>query len=163
MKKHTFNFRDREQDFNRALKICRHELDTFLQSLTRPAVCQAAFFISAENQKNYSCMKNELSTEFADIVPVFSCAGQAPAEGRLAADMLICERFDPSTEIKVKRLNSHPYIRLQNKGITEIMVSGLCGDLNKSIENQSLSSYEKAKNILAAENMDFSHVYRQWN
>jgi len=116
-------------------------------------------FIGATDNKDYIAKKgicsDVISTVFKAGMPAFSVISQQPLDCEVVVEI------HQVVNATIERKNG--YIVLESESLKGIFVSGLCGDVNGSIYEQSLDVFSQMERILSAEGMNFNDIIRQWN
>ncbi len=117
------------------------------------------FFIDANCSSDYSTKKDIIQSvicdQFSGNIPTWSVISQKP--------------LDCSVTLEVQSVSdcviTHKsgYIVLESELAKELIISGVCGDVNDSILSQSESAFKQIESIFNCEGFTFSNVVRQWN
>lgn len=143
--------------------------ELLLSAIRMEKVVRLIFFTAStgnhEYQSRRSFLEQWVDRHFESPRPIVSLVAQKPLVGDLVlevhslpsiigTEVTIEERFALSTR----------YLRIHTDSYVEVIAGGLCADdLNLPVREQSEQAFKKAKEILAAEQMDFGDIVRQWN
>jgi enamine deaminase RidA (YjgF/YER057c/UK114 family) len=150
---------------------CLHSIEELLaaNSLeTRDILKQTIFLKSAANDGFYS-QQQELSTLLQDFYKSFyppsSFIGQPPVGGALIAfELMVLTRRDDEVVISRKEVDGIRYTTVNYPSRKEIYAVGITpGKSAAGTLQQSKEAFNLMKRVLDKENMDFSHIVRQWN
>lgn len=132
-------------------------------------ILKQTVFLNASGHDDFFQKKKYLIDAFNDFYksdfPPTTVVGQPPEENKiLTIELLLMENGEKGIETLRKDLNDSRYTVVYGPNFRKVYASGLtAGETRGSILEQSKSAFEQMKNILENENMDFSHVVRQWN
>jgi hypothetical protein len=104
-----------------------------------------------------------LQLNFPGKCPTFALIGQPPENPYTVS---VEAAFIRKGHVKVSfaSLGDHPYVVFESQGFKELWTSGHSGqDTQVPQDVIVLQAFEGSQRILAAENMNFNHVMRQWN
>lgn len=131
-------------------------------------VLMQTFFIRAEDNSDYS-QKKALGSAFIQEFygpnfPPASFVAQSPEEGRQVALDAIILSHPAEDIIRTKSCDGIQYSVVNSPLFTEVYTAGLSARLRPSdTRRQCREAFDLLKKILYAEDMDFSHIVRQWN
>jgi len=163
MRKHFFCYSSPTGSLTEAIRDCLDQYEQFLGRFTSPHPLHCVFFTADADNTAYLETKARLSAALGGTFHHFSCIGQAPYRSRLAMEITLLDNPHHEFSVKEKTAGSARYTAIESETEKEIYASGLCGDLAQSIASQTEDVFRQAQEILRAEDMDFSQVYRQWN
>ena len=129
---------------------------------------QTVFLNTADNNDFYA-KKKQIIDAFKDFYkadfPPTAVVGQPPEEKKLfTIELILMENGDKEVDVLRKELGDTRYTVVNTPHGKMIYAAGLtAGDTGTGTLNQSKIAFEQMKKILENENMDFSHVVRQWN
>ena len=116
-------------------------------------------FIDARSNGDYiekkSVIQSVISAEFGLSAPTWSVIAQKPLD--------CCVVLEVQSAKNCTVVHKPGYITLESAYAKEILISGVCGDVNDSIYDQSHSVFKKIEDIFRCEGVTFSDVVRQWN
>jgi enamine deaminase RidA (YjgF/YER057c/UK114 family) len=150
---------------------CLHSIEKFLAACrleTRDILKQTVFLKSADNNDFYA-QKRELSTLLKDFYKSFypptGFIGQPPVGGALIAfELMVITPRDDRVVISRKELDGLRYTTVNYPGRREVYAVGItAGKKAAGTLQQSKDAFRLMKRVLEKENMDFSHIVRQWN
>jgi enamine deaminase RidA (YjgF/YER057c/UK114 family) len=153
------------------LEECLHSIEKFLAACrleTRDILKQTVFLKSADNNDFYT-QKRELSTLLKDFYKSFypptGFIGQPPVGVALIAfELMVITPRDNRVVISRKETDGLRYTAVNYPGRREVYAVGITASKNASgTLQQSKEAFRLMKRVLEKENMDFSHVIRQWN
>jgi len=167
-----------EQTATRSSTSMKEQLDECLHSIkksladsrleTRDVLKQTVFLNSANNNEFYA-LKKELSTGLKDFYrssyPPTGFIGQPPVGGALIAfELVIISQRDDRIVISRKELDGITYTTVNYPDHRKVYAAGITpGENAAGTLQQSKDAFGLMKRILEKENMDFSHIIRQWN
>jgi enamine deaminase RidA (YjgF/YER057c/UK114 family) len=153
------------------LDECLHSIEKSLAARgleTRHILKQTVFLKSADNNDFYS-QKKELSTLLKDFYQSFypptGFVGQPPVGGALIAfELMVINRQDDRVVISREETDGLRYTTVNYPDRREVYAVGITAGKNTAgILRQSKDAFRLMKKVLEKENMDFSHILRQWN
>jgi enamine deaminase RidA (YjgF/YER057c/UK114 family) len=153
------------------LDECLHSIKKSLAACrleTRDVLKQTVFLNTADNNDFYA-LKKELSSGlkgfYKSFYPPTGFIGQPPVGGALmAVELVVMTHRDDRVVISRKDLDDIRYITVNYPGRREIYAAGITsGEISAGTLQQSKDAFRFMKRILENENMDFSHIVRQWN
>lgn len=134
----------------------------------RRGVVRLIFFAHCTDNEEYLLRRKLLEqwTEaaFESPRPLISFIAQKPLVGEWVLEIHSLD--EPDAEVVIREMPTAwgHYLRIEAADYCEIVAGGLCGDdLHAPIYHQSLEAFEKVRRILAAEQMDWEDIVRQWN
>ncbi len=134
----------------------------------RDVLKQTVFLNTADNN-DFIVLKKKLSGGlkgfYKSFYPPTGFVGQPPSGGALmAVELVVMTRRDGGVVISRKDLDDIRYITVNYPGRREIYAAGITsGEISAGVLEQSKDAFRLMKRILENENMDFSHIVRQWN
>jgi enamine deaminase RidA (YjgF/YER057c/UK114 family) len=132
-------------------------------------ILKQTVFLNASSHDDFYKKKEQLISTFNDFYkidfPPTAVVGQPPEEKKiLSIELLLMENGEKGIEILRKNLGNSRYTVVNGPDFKKVYASGLTATKpDGNILQQSKSAFEQMKNILDSENMNFSHVVRQWN
>ncbi len=153
------------------LEECLHSIEKFLAACrleTRDILKQTVFLKSADN-KDFYTQKRELSSLLKDFYKSFypptGFIGQAPVGGALIAfELMVITQQDDKVVISRKEMDGIRYTTVNYPDRREVYAVGITPGKNTAgTLQQSKDAFRLMKRVLEKENMDFSHIVRQWN
>ena len=163
MKRHYLTYVSKALGTDKQIKDCLNEYREFTTQLNEAFAIRCTFFVAAQNNDEYSRIKNIILHQSKDVFFYPTIIGQAPIEGEMAIECVVIDRSENGVSIDLRTANAHPYILLSSGENKKVLASGLCGDINSSIKEQSKQAFESLEAILKAEGLEFSDIVRQWN
>lgn len=163
MKKYFNYYGSPKKDFQDAIQDCHKQLEQFLTQFSNPVPLHAVFFIPSKDNAVYSSQKEMLQKAFSDHLYHFSCIGQKPYFFTLAMEISVVDIKSEEYCIRRSEINNSHYTVIESNTDKLLYASGLCGDPDTAVYEQSNTAFSQAQAILQKEGMDFSHVARQWN
>lgn len=142
------------------LKANQYKIDDILKQTV---------FINAAGNDDFAAKKNELISAlehfYGSLFPPTAVVGQPPEEQKLLAiELIILKNRDQAVEIFRKKMADITYITVQYPDFKEVYAAGCTAAVtNSDVYRQSKTSFDKMKQILEQENLEFSDVVRQWN
>jgi hypothetical protein len=104
-----------------------------------------------------------LQVNFPGKCPTFALIGQAPESPYTVSVEAGFIRKD-YVKVSFAASGDHPYVVFESQGFKEVWTSGHSGrDTQLPQDVAALHAFEGSQKILAAENMNFNHIMRQWN
>lgn len=143
--------------------------ELLLSALRCKKVVRLIFFTACTDNDQYqsrrSFLEQWVKSHFASPQPIVSVVAQKPLVSELVLEVhSLPLPADAELKIEEKTTASSRYLRIEGDHYKEIIAGGLCADdLNLSILEQSEQAFQKAKEILEAEEMNFGDIVRQWN
>ena len=117
------------------------------------------FFIDAKSSQDYAekreSIRRILCDDCGESTPTWSVISQKPLDCSVVLEVHSAQ----NCTITYKS----DYIILESESAKELILSGICGDLNDSIYDQSHSAFKRIESIFSCEGFTFSNVVRQWN
>jgi len=135
---------------------------------TRDILKQTVFLKSADNSDFYT-QKRELTALLRDyyksFYPPTGFVGQPPVGGALIAfELMVITRRDERVVISRKELDGIRYTTVNYPDCRIVYAGGItAGENAAGTLQQSKDAFGLMKRVLGKENMDFSHIVRQWN
>lgn len=134
----------------------------------RQGVIRLVFFSSCDSNEQYLVRRELLqqltNSHFKSPRPVISLIAQKPLIGELVMELHRIDTDDSNVAVTEIETSFGHYLRIESQDYREIVAGGLCADnLNASIRSQSQQIFEKARQILIAEEMEWGDIVRQWN
>lgn len=163
MKKYFNYYSSPKKDLRDAIQDCQKQLEQFLTQFSNPIPLHAVFFIPSKDNTAYSSEKEMLQKAFSHRLDHFSCIGQEPYLSTLAMEVSVVDLVSDKFSIRKSEINSTHYTVIESDTDKLLYASGLCGNLDTAVYEQSDTAFAQAQAILQEEGMDFSHVFRQWN
>lgn len=142
--------------------------DLLASATLKQGIIRLIFFTSCTDNEEYlvrrKYLKRLMETYVESPRPLISLIVQKPLVGELVLESHSLSTVGKGVIVKEIPTTFGHYLRIESKDYREIVVGGLCGeDLNASVCQQSQQAFEKARQILEAENMDWEDIVRQWN
>ncbi len=104
-----------------------------------------------------------LRQNFPEKCPTFALIGQAP-ESPYAVSVEAVFIRKGHVKVTFAASGDHPYVVFESQGFKELWTSGHSGrDTQLPQDVVAMHAFEGTRSILAAENMNFNHIMRQWN
>lgn len=143
--------------------------ELLLSALSVPRAVRLIFFTGVEDNSDYqrrrSFLEQWVQNHFTSPRPLVSVVAQKPLVGELVLEihsLPVVE--DAEVVIEDCLVKSVRYLRVKTDDYLEIIAGGLCADdLTLPFREQSRQAFNKMKDILEAERMDFGDIVRQWN
>ncbi len=110
------------------------------------------------DEKNY--VEEAIKTIFKNKIPASSIIYTPISNGREFA--IQYQIYDGNSEIEYKTLLAHHYVTAKSKTGTELFSGGISFN-EDSLLFAAQHCFDFAEQILMAEDMNFGHIYRQWN
>lgn len=132
-------------------------------------ILKQTIFINTAGNDEFAAKKSELTAAlerfYGSLFPPTAVVGQPPEEQKLLAiELIILKNRDEAVEISRKKLEDITYITVQYPDFKEVYAAGCTAAVtNSDVYRQSKTSFDKMKQILEKENLEFSDVLRQWN
>lgn len=141
--------------------------DVLMASARKQRVVRLIFFMSCTDNEEYLTRKEELKKLAAEYFksphPLISLVAQKPLTGELLLEVHTLKVSDPVEVREIKTSSGH-YLRIEADDYCEIIAGGISGDCpDSSVCSQSEQAFQKAGEILKAENMEWGDIVRQWN
>jgi enamine deaminase RidA (YjgF/YER057c/UK114 family) len=131
------------------------------------SIVKQTVFIKSSDAEDFYSKKRHAISQMNDIytstVPPTSYIGQIPEPGMNVVMELIVVDADVGTDVTYKAISGAMYSVVSDSSRKKIFVAGLAGSEGDGIHSQTVEAFDLMREILRAENMDFSHVVRQWN
>lgn len=142
--------------------------DLLASAACKQGVIRLIFFSSCADNEEYLArrhyLKQLMETYFESPRPLISLIVQKPLVGELVMELHSLNTVGTQVIVREIQTSFGHYLRIESKDYQEIVVGGLCGeDLNAPVCQQSQQAFEKVRQILEAENMDWGDIVRQWN
>jgi enamine deaminase RidA (YjgF/YER057c/UK114 family) len=158
-------------------KTFDEQLESCLQVLEEKAhtagsdlsnVIMLTFFLCTTNNNDYLKKKtigaSILPRFFNSHIPTTSFIAQNPEKGLQVSLDAILLSYPDAGRIHHKEYNGIRYSTLESPLFTEIYAAGLSNHPNQTdTSTQCREAFESLKKVLKSEDMDFSHIVRQWN
>lgn len=148
--------------FQEQLDNCHDQLDKIITDLERHVVL-IVYFIDAQNQEVYYDLAARVEKRHQTThQSPYSIIAQSPVDGK----QVNFEVYHCSFEVvpEFRQFEGYTYCIFNHKNNKYLVTGGLqMKTKNAHLQEQSMESFRLMKEILALENMDFSHVFRQWN
>ena len=148
--------------FREQLNNCHDQLKKIITELERHVVF-IVYFIDAQNEEVYydlaATVEKLHKTSYRSP---YSIVAQSPVDGK----KVNVEVYHCAIEVtpEFKQLEGFTYCIFNYKKIKYLVAGGLQMKTKKAdLLKQSMESFRLMKAILTRENMDFSHIFRQWN
>lgn len=154
---------------NEQLDNCYAQLSHYLKSqgLLKTNIVKQTIFVANTDILGYLKDKKkiiDISLSFFQAYVPTSIVPQPPLNGSLVAIEFALIPTNDNIEIRVKKTGKREYLLILAPQYTQLIAGGLGIDNeNTDIYVQSMEAFEQMHSILSAENMDFSHIIRQWN
>jgi enamine deaminase RidA (YjgF/YER057c/UK114 family) len=151
------------------LNNCYAQLTNYLekQEITKNHVVKITVFVSNGDIKSYLSEKKiilETTQKYFNTIIPISVIPQAPLNKTLIAIEITILPSADNFEIANKSVKNINYLVIQTSDYKQVIACGMGTDREKTdIYLQSSNAFEQMELILTAENMDFSHIVRQWN
>lgn len=132
-------------------------------------ILKQTVFLNADGNEDFHAKRKQLTDTFKDFYksdfPPTAVVGQPPEEKKLLTiELILLENGEKEIEVSRKDLGESRYTVVKTPHLKKIYAAGLtAGETFSDTLNQSKVAFEQMKKILDNENMDFSHVVRQWN
>jgi enamine deaminase RidA (YjgF/YER057c/UK114 family) len=132
-------------------------------------ILKQTVFLNATGHDDFYKKKEQLIAAFNHFYnagpPPTAVVGQPPEEKKiLSIELLLMENGEKGIDIRRKDLGNSRYTVVNGPDFKEVYASGLTAEEPPgNILERSKTAFEQMKNILENENMNFSHVVRQWN
>ena len=155
---------------NEQIADCLGQLKDYISkaSYSLRNIISINFFLSAGNAEAYHDMIRELDNvmpeEIRTGIPV-ACLAQAPANGARVSAEVFCIPDLHNTVVTAKKLDGYLYLVIQNNRGEKLVIANGIGKNNhvKSITEKAEKVFEVMEGILHQEDLEFSHIFRQWN
>jgi enamine deaminase RidA (YjgF/YER057c/UK114 family) len=131
-------------------------------------VLMQTFFIRTKDKNDYSQKKTEgtsiLTKFYKSNFPATSFVAQYPdQEKEVSLDAILLSNSNKG-KIHHRNCEGIQYTVVESPQITEVYAAGLTNQPNQlDIRIQSREAFDSMKRVLKSEDMDFSHIVRQWN
>jgi hypothetical protein len=122
------------------------------------------FYIDSGSQEDfqneYREIKSIIKGIFKEKTPAFTVISQAPEENK---EMIIaCHSYNKNLDVKYKSILDHAYVTVShNKGLE--LISGGIQFTEDPFLLSTQRAFDFAEQLLMAEDLNFGHIYRQWN
>lgn len=132
-------------------------------------ILKQTVFLNAADNDDFYAKKKQIIDAFKDFYksdfPPTAVVGQPPEEKNLFTfELILLENGEKEIEVARKDLGDNRYTVVRGPRFKLVYAAGLtAGEAITGTLNQSKDAFEQMKKILENENMDFSHVVRQWN
>jgi enamine deaminase RidA (YjgF/YER057c/UK114 family) len=148
--------------FQEQLDNCHEQLERIITALERHIVL-IVYFIDAQNQKVYYDLADMVGKRHkTSHQSPYSIIAQSPVDGKKVNFEVYHCSFEVAPEFR--KFEGYTYCMFNHKNIKYLVAGGLQMKIkNADLQKQSMESFRLMKEILVLENMDFSHVFRQWN
>ncbi|MCL3782442.1 hypothetical protein EMN47_18830 [Prolixibacteraceae bacterium JC049] len=146
------------KNLTEGLASLKEQLSCSFEKLQR-----TTFFIDARDAESYQRQFSEIATWMEKYFPsaLFEVIAQPPVDNSAVAAE--CFFVSANTYIECIETSEVKYHKVHYSTHTEIHAFGLNGYESDSFENWSEQAFKKATAVLTNENIDFTHVVRQWN
>ncbi len=148
--------------FEDQLSNCHDQLEHAMSILDRH-VTLIVYFIDVQSKEDYFDLSASIENHhFANYSTPYSIIAQAPVDGtKVNLEVYHCAR---EVTPECTQFEGFRYCTFKHNSNKFLIAGGLqlktgSGDLQK----QSMESFRLMKGILDRENMNFSHIFRQWN
>ncbi len=126
------------------------KIDVFLHSVN-----------TEEYMNNCDVITSHIKEVFTNEIPAVTYISNTPAFNKVA--IFSCQSIsDSSVKVNYKKLLNHPYTTIEHTDGTELISGGIHFNENSSLLNFQ-RAFDFAEQLLMAEDMNFGHLYRQWN
>lgn len=115
-----------------------------------------------EYKEQQAIIYNKVKEKFNKNIPALSYISQPPLNGGLVLE-IHSYPTEPNEEIIYKSMGNVHYIILKDKHAKGLLIGGIQGDINTSIEQQSQDAFHILEGILHDEGFDINDIIRQWN
>ena len=148
--------------FQEQLNNCHEKLERIIAHLERHIVL-IVYFIDAQNQEAYYDLAARIEKRHKTIHrSPYSIIAQSPADGKKVNFEVYHCSFEVAPEFR--QYEGYTYCIFNHRNNKYLVTGGLqMKTKNTELHKQSMESFRLMKEILTLENMDFSHVFRQWN
>ncbi|MCP5105994.1 MAG: hypothetical protein GY950_21600 [bacterium] len=132
-------------------------------------ILKQTVFLNASDNRDFYAKKNQLITSFKKFYksgfPPTAIVGQPPEDRKFfTIELILLPDLYEGVEISRKELGNNRYTVVDYPGLKEVYASGLsAGEQSRGTLEQAKETFGQMKKILQKEDMDFSHVVRQWN
>lgn len=106
------------------------------------------------------CIQEAIKTVFKNKIPASSILYTPICNG--SEFTIQYQMYDGDFEIAYKTLLAHPYVTVKNKTGIELFTSEIAFN-EDTLLFSAQRCFDLAEQILMAEDMNFGHIYRQWN
>ena len=134
--------------------------------LDTKSFCKINVFATVSSNDKYQQLNTNINTwmhkHHPNIAPRVSLIAQAPNSDKLLAIELIQDRERPQ-EHHTRSISGAQYDVYLYKDHTLVAASACCGNVNDNTKTQSIVAFEKVKQILDNEQLNFGDIVRQWN
>ncbi len=143
----------------------QNTLQNIIKNSKTEKIVKLNFFIGFDKQDEFSNISDEIRNIvkmiFNKEIPALTFISQ---DNFSNDDIIIeCQSINKSDKkINYKTLLNHHYVTITDEESTEIISGGIQFNEN-SLLMASQRAFDFAEQILMAEDMNFGHIYRQWN
>jgi len=140
-------------------------LNEIKKKFTTQNLIKIEIFIHSINLEEYlnecDIIKRQIDDLFKNEIPSITFISNDPAFNKEV--VFSCHYYnDNSLKINYKKLLNHNYVTIEHKSGKELISGGI--HFNDSSQLLSFQrAFDFAEQLLLAEDMDFSHLYRKWN
>ncbi|TLX77135.1 hypothetical protein E9993_05480 [Labilibacter sediminis] len=142
----------------------RNTLFAINKKTSDKAVVKLCFYLNSSKAENFSDEYNTISDIIKDIykkdIPAYTIISQAPHnEDNFAIEYQL---WSNKNDLKYKSILKHPYVTISHNNGFEIISGGIQFS-EDSLLFSTQRCFDFAEQILMAEELNFGHIYRQWN
>ncbi len=163
MKQHYFTYTTPKENIHTQLADCMNAYSEFCKHFQQPLALRCTFFISAPDNSAYQQIKDYIIHNTKSVFHHAAVVGEPPYRAAMAMECVVIDRHELDADIHFRYVEDIPYLVLEQRGNKVVYAAGICGSLDLSIKEQSDTVFSLVEAILLKENMNFSHVFRQWN
>ncbi len=142
----------------------RNTLQSLLKSNTDNYIVKLDVIINSNGpssfDEEYNCVKETIVDIFKKKIPAFSIIYQPLCTN--TEFTIQYQIYNKSTDVHYKNLLNHPYVTVKHEGGLEVF-SGAISFKEDTLLFSAQRCFDFAEQILMAEDLDFGHIYRQWN
>ncbi|MGQ1785595.1 MULTISPECIES: hypothetical protein [unclassified Saccharicrinis] len=141
----------------------KNTLHHILKSSDGTSIVKLDFIVNNSDpdhfNKEYECIENALKNVFKDKIPAFSIIFQNICNNE---EFVIQYQLYDKAEVQYKKLLNHYYVTVKHGAGLEVF-SGAISFKEDSLLFSAQRCFDFAEQILMAEDLNFGHIYRQWN
>jgi enamine deaminase RidA (YjgF/YER057c/UK114 family) len=139
-------------------------LNNIIKNTANKHVVKLDFYIDSNSQEDfqneYGEIKSIIKDLFKDKTPAFTVISQAPEENKEL--IVVCHSYEKNLNIKYKSILDHPYVTVLHNNGLELISGGIQFSEDPFLLGTQ-RAFDFAEQILMAEDLNFGHIYRQWN
>lgn len=142
----------------------RNTLNSIIKENSDYNIVKLNFYLNSSNNQyfedEYNTISNIVKNVFKKQIPAYTIISQQPKSKN---DFTVeCQLYSSNQDIKYKTILNHPYVTINHENGIELISGGVQFN-EESLLFGMQRSFDFVEQILMTEELNFGHIFRQWN